>query len=92
MGTLYRTVFGPLNDEVEREVRSGKVPGVSIHEADDPKSLWRYALTDGKNYLWPEGAEMLLTWGTNDPRNILSALHQHLGVRVISEHDPAFYD
>jgi hypothetical protein len=62
-------------DVVVMEVERGEHPGLSIHHATEgAAALWPIAITDGTNYLWPEGSHLALTWGGNNGMSVLRRL------------------
>ena len=73
MGMIYE-VHASM-DTVVAEVERGEHPGLNIYHAQgDGSDLWPIAITDGINYIWPEGSHLALTWGNSNGRSILRRL------------------
>jgi len=94
------TSYRPL-----REIPVGKLKaaasemGLMIHYGDPRESnhVTSFALTDGKNYLWcsyyaSEYVSSFDRYGANDVEDIIDKISSHLGVDIISEHDPAYWE
>ncbi len=77
MSRVY--VMNKPDTTIKERVLSSKQTKLSIFhrpiDVDGKASLWPYAVTDGKNYGWFEGSQILF-WGSNSEIPILNELEK----------------
>lgn len=103
MSTDYRAIPDIDYEAIEKaDFKVGEVH-VRVVPAEDTKASRRCCLFDGKNYMWAYNAAgeepgdaysktFFTRFGGNDVSDMLSAIGEHFGVEIISEHDENYWN